>query len=157
MRGLVSLWWTVLFVVCIPAFLFLAAYSTPVTLIGLAWVWTIGSAIGCGATLILSRKTWLEFRQLSEKGMHEESLTLIAQANFRREIFRFVEFAALLIIGLSVVFDVPNPGMSRLLLVLVVAMLFGNTLLDLRERQKTSLILRRSKYPRFSDEGHRPE
>lgn len=130
LAGPLILWW-------------LVEEADVLALIALVWLWTVGSLIGLFVSLWLSTQTWREYSAQAHRTVVDHVLELIAEANFRREVFRFIEFFALLIIGINVLTGISNVTVSRVAIVMVVALLFGNTVLDMRERRKTRALLRR--------------
>lgn len=138
-------WWIAPVLIATPILWWLAAEADDALVaLYLLWTWTGGSGLGFLVSLALVHQTWLEAQSLRERRKVEKTLRLIADANMRREIFRTVEFLALLIIGLSILSGNAIVFLTRFLLVLVVALLFGNTILDLQERRQTSAVLRQA-------------
>lgn len=144
-QALTRWWWMLPLIIGAPVLWWLAAEADDLVAAKvLLWMWTAGSGIGFLVSLALVRQTWLEARSLHHHRKNDRPLTLIADANFRREVFRGVEFMSLFLIGASIFFGTSFMVMNRFLLVLVVALLFGNTVMDLQERRHTSSILRQA-------------
>jgi hypothetical protein len=109
----------------------------------LVTLWTIGATVGAYVSAMLVRSTWSEYRALN-RHLPDEALTLIAEANFRREVLRLVKFVCLLVVGTNVWLGTGQTALNRVGILLVVVLLFVNTVLDFGERQKTRRVLLKS-------------
>lgn len=136
--------------------LVLGAVTTLATIIGLGcwlWllrnqtdaqlvaVWSVGSSWGLVTTLWTVGDTWRERRGLRQQHIPDPAMWLIADANMRREVLRAMGFAALLVIGLSVLLGFSSALLGRGLLIVTVALLIANSVLDRIERRQTSSVL----------------
>lgn len=108
-------------------------------------IWTVGSVIGLIATTWTLVDSWAERAALPLHGdATDEVLATLAAANVRREAIRVLVLVCPLWIGISVLGDFSNPTVSRSLLIVLVALLIVNSLLDRLERYQTSEVVRRT-------------
>lgn len=110
----------------------------------LAITWTVGAFYGAGATLMNAVETWQERQALKNSQQRDDrAMAQIANANVRREIFRLIGYLAIIAIGVMVLTSTTNALVARSMLVILVASLIINSLMDRHERSSTRQLFKR--------------
>jgi hypothetical protein len=143
-RGHLHHWWIIPLLIALPLLWIWALQPGDEGELALIYIWTYVSFIGLVASSWLVIETWKERSALGNNAKSDLVLSYIAEANFRRELFRMMKFVCLFVVGISIWLSLSSTALNRVMIVAVVALLFANTILDLRERQKTHDVLRKS-------------
>lgn len=89
-------------------------------------------------------ETWSELRASRRRQPADKILARIAAANVRREVVRVVELLAFLWIAVSILLNLTNALVNRLLLTLIAMLIVANGVLDRIERDQTAADLAES-------------